>query len=172
ELGHNILGTEADLSQVPRNDIAEFIHKNYQTHEIVIGITGNYTIRKVTALAARTLGKVPETSGHRHRIPPQQREVSQPRIEKPINQTHYLMGGTSYSVHHPNKVGLLLLNNLLGGMGMTSKLNLVVREKHGIAYTIESNYTPLSDTGIFHIYLGTDAEKTEKALRLVNNELR
>ncbi|PPL01635.1 M16 family metallopeptidase [Parapedobacter indicus] len=172
ELGHNILGTEADLSQLTRNDIAEFIHKNYQTHEIVIGITGNYTTRKVTALAARTLGKVPETSGHRHRIPPQQREVSQTRIEKPINQTHYLMGGTAYSVHHPNKVGLLLLNNLLGGMGMTSRLNLVIREKHGIAYTIESNYTPLSDTGIFHIYLGTDAEKTDKALRLVSKELR
>lgn len=57
-------------------------------------------------------------------------------------------------------------------MGMTSKLNLVVRERHGIAYTIESNYTPLSDTGIFHIYLGTDTEKADKALRLVRTELR
>jgi len=172
ELGHNILGTEADLARLTRNDIAEFIHKNYQTHEIVVGITGNYTTRKVTGLAARTLGKVPQTSGHQQRRAPQRPEIAQTRIEKPINQTHYLMGGQAYSVHHPNKVGLLLLNNLLGGMGMTSRLNLVVREKHGIAYTIESNYTPLSDTGIFHIYLGTDAEKTEKALRLVNNELR
>lgn len=172
ELGHNILGNEADLTRLTRNDIAEFIHKNYRTQEIVIGITGNYTVRKVTALAARTLGEVPQTSGHHHRIPPQTPEISQTRIEKPINQTHYLMGGMAYSVHHPNKAGLLLLNNLLGGMGMTSKLNLVVREKHGIAYTIESSYTPLSDTGIFHIYLGTDAEKTDKALRLVSNELR
>ncbi|WP_353196177.1 pitrilysin family protein [Parapedobacter defluvii] len=172
ELGHNILGTEADLTQLTRNDIAEFIRKNYQTHEIIVGITGNYSIRSVTALAARTLGKVCRASGRRDRIPPQRSEPLQTRIPKPINQTHYMLGGMAYSVHDPNKVGLLLLNNLLGGMGMTSKLNLVVREKHGIAYTIESSYTPLSDTGIFHIYLGTDAEKTDKALRLVRGELR
>lgn len=171
-LGHNILGTEADLTRLTRTDILEFIRKNYRTHEIIIGITGNYTSRKVTALASRTLGNVPEVSGQHHRTPPPPPTVKQSRIQKPINQTHYMLGGPAYCTHDPNKVGLLLLNNLLGGLGMTSRLNLVVREKHGIAYTIESNYTPLSDTGIFYIYLGTDAEKTDKALRLVNNELR
>jgi len=171
-LGHNILGTEDDLTRLTRKDIAEFIQKNYRTHEIIVGITGNYTVRKVATLAARTLGKVPETAGHHCRTPPHPPQASQTRIQKPINQTHYIMGGPAYSVHDRNKVGLLLLNNLLGGMGMTSKLNLVIREKHGIAYTVESNYLPLSDIGIFHIYLGTDAEKTDKALRLVSNELR
>jgi len=66
----------------------------------------------------------------------------------------------------------LLLNNLLGGMGMSSRLNLEIREKHGIAYTIESNYTSFSDTGIFSIYFGTDTEKADKAMRLVNKELK
>lgn len=55
---------------------------------------------------------------------------------------------------------------------MSSRLNLQVREKYGIAYTIESNYTPLTDTGIFSIYFGTDKEKTDKALKLVSNELK
>ncbi len=75
-------------------------------------------------------------------------------------------------MHHSDKVGFLLLNNLLGGNGMSSRLNLEIREKYGIAYTIESNYTPMSDTGIFSIYLGTDAEKMPKALKLVERELR
>jgi predicted Zn-dependent peptidase len=66
----------------------------------------------------------------------------------------------------------LLLNNLLGGNGMSSRLNLEIREKHGIAYTIESNYTPMSDTGIFSIYFGTDPEKTEKAIKLLEKELK
>ena len=65
-----------------------------------------------------------------------------------------------------------MLNNLLGGMGMSNRLNLEIREKYGIAYTIESNYTPLSDTGIFSIYFGTDAEKAEKAGKLVHKELK
>jgi len=171
-LGHNILGTEDDLSGLTRSDIQTFIRENYHTHQIIVGIAGNYTRRKVIALASRTLGAVPETTGHHNRKPPGMVTVFHANIPKPINQTHYILGGPAYSVHHANKVGLLLLNNLLGGMGMTARLNLVVREKHGIAYTIESNYTPLSDTGIFHIYLGTDAEKTDKALRLVRGELR
>ncbi len=171
-LGHNILGTADDLARLTRDDISDFIRGNYHTPEIVIGITGNYSLRRVIPLIERTLGKVPETTERQQRTPPEVPEPSQVQLKKPINQVHYLMGGKAYSVHDPNKVGLMLLNNLLGGMGMTSKLNMVVREKHGIAYTIESGYTPLSDTGIFHIYLGTDAEKTGKALRLVRNELR
>jgi predicted Zn-dependent peptidase len=65
----------------------------------------------------------------------------------------------------------MLLNNILGGMGMSSRLNLQLREKYGIAYTIESNYTPFSDTGIFSIYFGTDTEKVKKATRIIEREL-
>jgi predicted Zn-dependent peptidase len=59
----------------------------------------------------------------------------------------------------------------LGGMGMSSILNLGIREKHGIAYTIESNFTMYSDIGSFSIYLGTDEEKLSKAKKLVYKEL-
>lgn len=65
-----------------------------------------------------------------------------------------------------------MLNNLLGGNGMSSRLNLQLREKYGIAYTIESNYTPFSDTGIFSVYFGTDTCKTEKALQILHRELK
>jgi predicted Zn-dependent peptidase len=82
------------------------------------------------------------------------------------------LGSQAYSAHSPKREGLLLLNNLLGGMGMSSRLNLEIREKYGIAYTIESSYIPLSDTGLFTIYLGTDPEKVDKALKLVSKELK
>ena len=66
----------------------------------------------------------------------------------------------------------MLLNNYFGGNGMSAVLNLQVREKYGIAYTIESNFSPLSDTGIFSIYFGTDKEKQEKALSLIYKEIK
>src|SRR5690606_20454191 len=75
-------------------------------------------------------------------------------------------------IYDEQKTGLLLLNNLLGGFGMSSILNLNIREKYGIAYTIESNYSLYSDTGLFSIYFGTDEEKVEKALSLVHKELK
>src|SRR5690606_20745176 len=87
-------------------------------------------------------------------------------------QVHQVIGSRAYSIADSRRMGLMLLNNLLGGMGMSSKLNLVVREQHGIAYTIESSYVPFSDTGLFSIYFGTDPDKYEKANRLVLRELK
>lgn len=69
-------------------------------------------------------------------------------------------------------MGMLLLNNLLGGPGMSSKLNLEIRERFGACYTIESNFVPMTDTGMFSIYFGTDAEKTNRCIKLIHKELK
>lgn len=171
-LGHNILGTVADLQTLSKADIKRFIEQTYNTHEIVIGISGNYTVKKVRSLAEKILGKLPENSNRKNRRKPPVITPRQTACRKPINQVHHVMGTKAYSAHDDKRIGLLLLNNLLGGMGMSSRLNLVVREKHGIAYTVESNYTPYSDTGLFYIYFGTDEEKATKARSLIMKELK
>ncbi len=171
-LGHNILGTAADLQALSKADIVDFIKQNYNTHEIIIGVSGNYTSKKARLLAEKILGRLPENNSGKPRVAPTAIPQQQTAYHKPINQAHFVMGTKAYGVHDENKIGLLLLNNLLGGMGMSSRLNLIVREKHGIAYTVESNYTPYSDTGLFYIYFGTDEEKAGKARRLILKELK
>ena len=64
------------------------------------------------------------------------------------------------------------MNNVLGGQAMNSRLNLVLRERHGYAYNVESNFTAYMDTGILSIYFGTDHKNTEKCKALVLKELR
>jgi predicted Zn-dependent peptidase len=83
-----------------------------------------------------------------------------------------MLGTASYGYPHPHRTALGLLNNLLGGPAMNSRLNLAVREKHGITYSIESQYTPYSDTGFFYIYMSTDDQNLEKASSLVQIELK
>ena len=171
-LGRNILGTPASVQSFTKKDIFNFHHANYRTDEIIIGIFGDYDLKTIIRICEKLFGKIPANLPARKREKisaylPQHRSFN-----KPINQSHYVIGNRSYSMHHKHKTGFLLLNNLLGGTGMSSRLNLEIREKYGIAYTIESNYTPMSDTGIFSIYFGTDTEKTEKALKLVEKELR
>jgi predicted Zn-dependent peptidase len=46
-----------------------------------------------------------------------------------------------------------------------------IREKYGFCYNIESHYQPYSDTGIFNIYLGTDADHIDRTIELVQKEL-
>ncbi len=170
-LGHNILGLEDQLLALQKDDIVDFMRANYDTNEMVIGITGNYTLKEVERLLHKVFGTVPSNTIARLRNDVRPLIEQHVAVGKPINQVHYILGSLAYSYRDDRKTGLLLLNNMLGGMGMGSILNLSIREKYGIAYTIESNYTIFSDTGLFSIYLGTDEEKVEKAKKLVFKEL-
>lgn len=172
-LGHNILGDKRDLSTLTSRDIFNFLKENYHTDRMVIGVSGNYTPQKVKKLVEKYFGGVQKNTGSLRKD-----KVSSPvlgkhvEVHKPIHQVHYMLGVKGYGIRHPQKTEMMLLNNILGGAGMSSILNLAIREKYGIAYTIDSNYSLYSDTGLFSIYMGTDREKYEKAIRLIYKELR
>ena len=66
---------------------------------------------------------------------------------------------------------IVMLNNVLGGPAMSSRLGLNIREKYGFAYSIESQYTAYSDTGLINVYMAVDPDSLEKAIGLVYKEL-
>ncbi|KGE14386.1 processing peptidase [Sphingobacterium deserti] len=170
-LGHNILGIEKDLLAFQQQDVHQFLRDNYDTHDIVIGITGDYELKVVEKMLKRYFEGVPDNQPKRTRDLALSNVAEHIEVPKPINQVHYMLGAPAYGMFDERKTGLLLLNNMLGGFGMSSILNLSIREKYGIAYTIESNYTVFSDTGLFTIYFGTDEEKVKRAKKLVFREL-
>jgi len=171
-LGRNILGTTESVGKITQKDIHQFIKENYHTDKMVIAVLGNYSLNKVVKVGTKHYSEIPANLHGSTRAAPLKPPVVVKTFNKPIQQAHTILGAQAYSLHHPYKTGLLLLNNLLGGNGMSSILNLQIREKYGIAYTIESGYSPLSDTGIFTIYFGTDKEKVNKASSLIFKELR
>lgn len=171
-IGNNILGTADAVNAFNRADIQHFISTNYNTSEMIFAVFGDYELNKIIKLTEKYFGTVRQNDSGKNRIAPNVNPGSFVIAHKPISQTHCMLGGTAYPAKHPHKYALLLLNNLLGGMGMSSRLNLEIREKYGIAYTIESSYTTFSDTGMFSIYFGTDTEKAKKALKLVHKELK
>jgi predicted Zn-dependent peptidase len=83
-----------------------------------------------------------------------------------------MLGTLAYSYNHKDRLTLHLLNNILGGGGSNSRLNMALRERKGMVYFIESNYNAYFDSGVAYIYFGTDKEKLEKALSLVLHELK
>jgi len=170
--GRNILGIPKTVNELTRTNILSFIAANYKTDEIVVAVIGNYSLNKFVKIGAKHFEAVPANLSPRIRLAPKPNSARKIVVEKQISQAHVMMGTQAYSLHHPYKAGLLLLNNMLGGTGMSSILNLQLREKYGIAYTIESNYSPLSDTGIFALYFGTDKEKLDKAFSLIAKEFK
>ncbi|KQN34390.1 zinc protease [Pedobacter sp. Leaf41] len=171
-LGNNILGTVESVSNFTREDVINFRKANYRTNEIAVAVLGDYSFNSVVKKGTKYFSDVEENSPSLNRKKPAILNPTSTDIYKPIMQSHCIVGGQTYSTHHKNKAGLMLLNNYFGGNGMSSVLNLQIREKYGIAYTIESNFSPLSDTGIFSIYFGTDKEKHTKALTLIFKEMK
>ncbi|MBB6273597.1 putative Zn-dependent peptidase [Pedobacter cryoconitis] len=171
-LGRNILGTTESVNKLSQQDIKDFIAANYSTDKIVIAVLGNYSLPKAVKIFTKYYEAIPENIQQENRKAPATSAVITRIDQKPIMQAHTMIGSTAYSLHHPFKTGLLLLNNLLCGTGMSSILNLQIREKHGIAYSIESGYSPLSDTGIFTLYFGTDKEKVNRAQSLIYKEFK
>ncbi|MCZ4224048.1 M16 family metallopeptidase [Pedobacter rhodius] len=171
-LGNNILGTTESVSNFTREDVINFRKANYRTNEIVIAVLGNYNFNSFVKKGTKYFADVEENSPPLNRVKPIVLNPTITNIYKPIMQSHCILGTQTYATHHKNKAGLMLLNNYFGGNGMSSVLNLQIREKYGIAYTIESNFSPLSDTGIFSIYFGTDKEKHQKALSLIFKEMK
>jgi len=171
-IGRNILGTPETVGKLNTGDIRQFIAANYNTSGMVFAVFGDYDFKKVVKISEKYFGAVPANNSVKQRVTPGLSNSGRTVLAKPISQTHCIIGGQAYASPHHHKNGLLLLNNLLGGMGMSSRLNLEIREKYGIAYTIESNYTAFTDTGIFSIYFGTDSEKAEKATKLIHKELK
>ncbi|MBE7179136.1 MAG: insulinase family protein [Mucilaginibacter polytrichastri] len=172
KLGRNILGRPENVKAFSQKDLADFIAENYNTHEIVFAVAGDYALKDLVRRTEKFFGEVPENTTKKHRAAPGKNSSKISSVQKPIGQTHCVIGAQAYSLYDKKRPALMLLNNYLGAGGMSARLNMELREKRGIAYTIESNYTSMSDTGIFSIYFGTDEEKAQKALRVIHSELK
>ncbi|MBP7487916.1 MAG: insulinase family protein, partial [Parabacteroides sp.] len=170
-LGHNILGDEASLTRFTSETGRSFVERFYTADSMVFFSMGRTKFSRIVKMAEEELGKLTHLSSEKKRIAPQSYLPVSQRIHKDTYQAHVLMGGRSYSMYDDRRTILFLLNNLLGGPGMNSRLNVVLREKHGLVYNVESNVTTYTDTGLYNIYFGTDPKNMEKSIRLVNQEI-
>ncbi|MBL6657529.1 MAG: insulinase family protein [Flavobacteriales bacterium] len=170
-LGKNILGTPKHINSFDKNMINEFIKRNYLTHEIVISSVGDISMDKLISLAEKHFSYIPKSQTDRNQIEFSNYKKKQVTSNKKGFQSHCIIGNVAYGVKHPKKTPLTLLNNILGGPGMNSRLNLAIREKYGFTYSIESNYTPYSDIGIFSVYLASDTDKINRSIKLTKREL-
>jgi predicted Zn-dependent peptidase len=171
-LGHNILGDEDSLGKFTGETVSAFFRKFYVPSNMVFFSMGRMKPEKIVRRAEAIGSDSPRIVERRRTVPPAiapQHKV----IRQDTHQAHIIMGGKSYGMYEGDdkRTPLFMLNNLLGGPGMNSRLNIALREKHGMAYNVESSLSAYTDTGIACIYFGVDPRHREKAVRLVNKEL-
>ncbi|HBS88989.1 MAG: zinc protease [Bacteroidetes bacterium GWF2_38_335] len=171
-LGRNILGTKKSLKSFKKSHIQEFMQRNYHTDQMVFCSVGNINFEKLVKIFSKYFSTVPEnrkkTSGLNK--PVYSKIVK--TVKKNTFQSHCIMGNEAFSIMDKNRLSMVMLNNILGGPGLNSRLNLVLREKYGFVYNVESNYEPYRDCGLFSIYFGTDPDNLDRSMELINKELK
>ena len=169
-IGRNILGTPKNVKKLNRNNIIDFIDKNYKNNKIIICSVGKIEFKKLIFLVEKYFGDLPQTYGDNKRKKFLDYKPVNKSIIKRNHQSHCIIGNIAYSIKDDRRIPMALLNNILGGTSLNSRLNIGLREKHGIAYNIESDYIAYSDTGFFSVYLGTKPDLLEKSIELVYKE--
>lgn len=170
-LGRNILGTRTKLKNYSRSNVMEFRDANYIPSRIIISSIAGFPISKAIEVAERYFNVPATANTHitRNAFTAYLPETVTRRYSR--HQAHVVIGNVACSAHDNRRFTMALLNNMLGGPAMNSRLNISLREKHGIAYNLESNYQSYSDTGLFSIYCGTDENLMPKAIELIHKEL-
>jgi predicted Zn-dependent peptidase len=171
-LGRNILGEEEELKRIRTADMHRFTARYYHPANMVLFVRGNVAFRQIVRLATRYTADVPAGDLLPVRTAPASFQAQRRTVNKETHQAHVLIGTTTYPAIDERRTALYLLNNLLGGPGMNSRLNVALRERRGLVYTVESNITSYTDSGTFGIYFGCDPEDKEKCIRLVGKELQ
>lgn len=170
-MGRNILGIPKVIRKFNKNSIQQFVSRTYNTDQMVFCVLGNFSQQRVVNLFERYFSSIATNSRD------WSREIISPytpqnlQINKRTFQSHCLIGNRAYDSQDERRLPLHLLNNLLGGSASNSRLNWALREQSGIAYTVESSYTPYCDTGVFNIYFGTDKANLDTSLEIVHKEL-
>lgn len=171
-LAGQILGTEEHLLTYGTRNAQDFACSFYNPSNAVFFVYGDLDSKRVERVASRYLSHyanrvagIPELEGPGIYCP------QCVEMHKDTHQAHVMIGSRGVGGRHENRIGLYLLNNVLGGPGMNSRLNLSMRERTGLVYNVESNVSSYTDTGVFCIYFGCDLKDIERCRRIAVKEL-
>ncbi len=170
-LGHHILGTREQVLAFTPEDACRFTQKHYRPDNAVFFVYGkvdfNRLVRQLEMLVpVRELSDSQQPATDTPLIQP-----AAPHAESQHHQAHVMLGSKAYAWTDERRMPLYLLNNILGGPAMNARLNLSLRERNGLVYTVESSMVSYSDTGCWSVYFGCDHHDVKRCLRLVHMEL-
>lgn len=184
DLGHDILGKAEDVRRFTSADAKAFTTRLYQPSKMVFFVMGDYppeyVKRVITKCAPSQIQPSDAPSQKQSTIDlsqihstntPLMGEMEGALISLGTHQAHVMIGRAAYGSKDDKRIALYFLNNIIGGPGMNSRLNIALREKRGLVYTVESSLTNYTDTSTWAIYFGCDPEDVDRCCRIVRHEL-
>ena len=180
-----ILGTKKTLRRISKSPQypLNWMAQHYRPERMVLFVQGNVSTKQVIAAAEKELlASSPITYSEASYSSLNERPIglcpsyspsgASRTYRRHTHQTHVMLGSHTYPIGHPKQLTMFLLNNILGGGSMSSRLYLSLREKYGLVYNIDSQAVPLSDTGYWNIYLACEPQHKDQCIELCHKELK
>ncbi len=171
-LGHNILGTKEAVQSFSPEQCREYLRRFYTATNIVAFYSGPLAHDKAVAKVEKYFSSLPSTPSPMRVKADIRPVVFNDTRNIGSHQAHTVMGAILPDMHSPERYAYALLSNILGGPGMNSSLNVALRERRGLVYSVEASSSFLSDTGLFTVYFGCDPDDAARCARLVSDTIR
>ena len=170
-LGHNILGSADRVRSFATVDAMRFTQQYYRPDNAIFFVYGNIDFKRLVKTLEKLTPKQQQES-----VAVEAQMVANGKLPEltilnhDTHQAHVMIGNRAYSATHPLRIPLYLLNNMLGGPGMNARLNVILRERRGLVYSVESSMVCYGDTGLWAVYFGCDPHDVNRCVRLVKGE--
>jgi predicted Zn-dependent peptidase len=170
-LGRDVAGTRESVAAISREMMLDYLTQRYRPGNAVLAIAGDIKHREVAAAVKKAVVGWEKGQPPRTYAPFQEKIGRRVLIEKrDTEQTQLCLALPGLSIVHPERFKLDMLNVILGE-GMSSRLFTVIRDKLGLAYSIQSYAEHFLDTGAFTIAAGVDNKNLRVAVKAILEEL-
>ena len=172
-LGHNILGSADRVRGFATADAMRFTQQYYRPDNAIFFVYGNIDFKRLVKTLEKLTPKQQQESVVDEALVVANGKLPELTIlNHDTHQAHVMIGNRAYSATHPLRIPLYLLNNMLGGPGMNARLNVILRERRGLVYSVESSMVCYGDTGLWSVYFGCDPHDVNRCVRLVKGEFK
>lgn len=170
-IGHNILGQRNSLEKFTSQVCIDYLNRNYIRGNIVIFYSGPNSLKEVGKIIEKEFSKVPSGNLSRPSLTyPQIDNFDRLKIIE-SHQAHTMIGARVGGIYSPDRFTTALLGNIIGGPGMNSLLNVELRERRGLVYTVEGSTAMYTGGGALCVYFGCDPEDTKKCSNIIYNTI-
>lgn len=171
-LGNNILGDKKSVKAIQRKDLLAFVKSYFTADNLVISYVGKYAKAKLVQVLETLLSDMPRQGKAYQFVPPVAAAPFEIRKKESQHQSHAILGAMAPSYTNTDRAAMNLIVNYLGGPAMNSKLNVVIREKHGLAYHVEASYSMFEDCGFWGVLLSAEQKNIDKSIELAKKEIQ
>lgn len=169
-LGRTVIGSQKTIRSISRAQLLSFFRRYYRGENIVISVAGNAEFDEIQRLCEKYFAFPNAKKPFVKKNPVSVYQGKKKTVLTDTDQVHLLLGFEGVGFRSPLRFDALILSFFLGG-GMSSRLFQEIREVAALAYSVDCECIPFTESGVFSIYVAMAAKSLTSCLGILSREI-